>query len=217
MAEYYLSHMPRLIVAEAPSGDPPKEVEGPLEAEEWIAGWLLTAPANPSDARDIMGGLAKVQNKLPPDTLLLYPYDEASLAEVVVNWIEGLERNPELAAFLGEEVEDNAEAYENLLLGEKTLWQGFKEILGFTPEGKRGLPAVKAYEALLERGLDDFRAVARGGAEDLPPEALHRLSSEAKTLLIKEKRRALVKLVQELAPTWREGPRQTGDQTKPGT
>lgn len=193
--------MPRLIVAEAPSGDPPEEVEGPLEAEEWIDGWLLTAPANPSDARDIMGGLAKVQNKLPPDTLLLYPYDEASLADVVVNWIEGLERNPELAAFLGEEVEDNAEAYENLLLGEKTLWRGFKEIMGFAPEGNKALPAIEAYEALLERALDDFKAAARRGSDSVGPEALHRLSYEAKKLLIKEKRKALLNLVEELAPT----------------
>ncbi len=201
MAEYYLSHAPRLIVAEAPSGDLPEDVEGPLEVEEWVDGWLLTAPANPSDARDIMGGLAKVQNKLPLATILLYPYDEASLADVVANWIEGLERNPELAAFLGEEIEDNAEAYENLLLGEKTLWRGFKEILSFTPEGKKALPAIEAYEAMLERALDDFKAATRKGSDNVSPEALHRLSTEAKKLLIKEKRKALLKLLEELAPT----------------
>lgn len=150
---------------------------------------------------DPIGAVAKAQKRLPPGTLLLYAYDKASLAPVVANWIEGLEQNPELASFLGEEVEDNAEAYENLMLGEETFWQGFREILVLVPEGRKALPAVEAYEALLERALEDFRGATRRGPEAVSPEALHRLSDEAKKLLIKEKRKALLKLVEELAPT----------------
>lgn len=201
MPEYYISHEPKVIVAEVPGEEMPETLEGPLEAEEWVNGWIITAPARPSEARGIMGGLAKAQGSLPQGTLLLYPYDEASLVDVIENWMDGLNQNPELAAFIGEEIEDNPASYENLILAEKTLWRGIKEIIGFVPEGKQAIQPLEAYEALLERALDDFRTTASHGIDNIGAETVHRLSNEAKKLLIKDKRKALLEMVNEISGT----------------
>lgn len=200
MPEYYLSHQKRLIAAEVPSDDPPAEMPAPLEAEEWVSGWLITAPANPLQAREIMGGLAQVVGRLPEDTLLLYPYDEASVADVIVNWLEALETDPDMPALLEEEVEANAEGFRNLVLGEETLWRGMKEILGFLPQGKAAIQPIEAYQALLEEALSEFHDAARKGLDVLSPQVVHELGKKARLLLTRDKREALIKVVRSLAP-----------------
>ncbi len=200
MPEYYLSHQRRLIAAEVSSDDPPPEMPVPLEAEEWVSGWLITAPANPRQAEEIMGSLAQVIRNLPEDTLLLYPYDEASVADVISNWLEALETDPEMPALLEEEVEDNAEGFRNLILGEETLWRGMKEILGFLPQGKSAIQPIEAYQTLLEEALSEFHDAARKGLDAMSPKVVHELGKKARLLLTREKREALLKVVRSLAP-----------------
>lgn len=200
MPEYYLSHQPRIIVAEIPSDDPPPEVPAPLEAEEWVKGWLITAPASPPRAREIMGGLAQVSGRLPGGTLILFPYDEFSVADVLANWLEAVETDAEMPQLIEEEVEDNAEAFRNLILGEKTLWRAVREALAPLPRGEAALQPVEAYEAALERALSDFQEAAGRGAGAMSPQALHAFSIRARRLLVTEKREALTKFFRSLAP-----------------
>ncbi len=200
MPEYYLSHEARIIVAEVQSDEPPPEMPAPLEAEEWVSGWLITAPASPGNAREIIGGLTQVVRELPADTLLLYPYDEASLSDVLANWLEALETDPEMPELLEEEVGDNAEGFRNLVIGEKTLWRGMEEILGFLPRGKAALRPSEAYEAVLEEALAEFQDAARRGLDAMSPQAIHDFGKKAKQILVKEKRDTLLKVIHSLAP-----------------
>jgi hypothetical protein len=199
MGEYYLSHQPRIIVAEVPTDETPGVLKEPLAAEEWMTGWLITAPADPRRCREIMAGIADLLPSLPGGTLLLYPCDPASLADVMENWLEGLETDINMPFFLEEEVEDNVEGFRNLVLGEVTLWEAFREILEPLPSAKACMATVEDYEAVLEGALEDYRKAAGRLPKALSVKTVHEFSQRAKQLLVKEKRAAILQVMEDLA------------------